>query len=114
MRGTAGGAIAGCFALSAFVVSIISGLAAQNGAVTILFRAVLALVICYPLGLLVGAVCHRVIDAHFASHQASLQASLEPSLEQPRSNAVNQDNRPTNEKRDTRSTASREPEAMAA
>ena len=112
MRATAGGAIAGCFALSAFVVSIISGLAAHNGAVTILFRAVLALVICYPLGLLVGAVCHRVIVAHFDSLERD---SLEKaSLGQAATRDINQEEGPSNEMRQTPSATSREPEAMAA
>ena len=56
MRGIAGNTIAGSFALAAFAVAIVSGLASGNPASSVLGRAVMALVICYPLGLAVGIV----------------------------------------------------------
>lgn len=42
--------IAGCFALAAFAVAIVSGLASHAAATDILTRALLALVACYLLG----------------------------------------------------------------
>jgi hypothetical protein len=72
MTAAPGHVIAGCFALAAFVVGLISGLAAQNPAVTVLVRALLAMVICYPLGAFVGMVCERAINRHVAEHRRSL------------------------------------------
>ena len=70
MRNRAVTSIAGCFALSAFTVAIIAGMAAGNTAASILRRALLALVICYPVGLLVGGVARRVVEEHLATHRA--------------------------------------------
>ncbi len=64
MMGVASKAIAGCFALAAFSVAVIAGLASDNTAATILTRALFAMVACYPVGLLVGFVCRRVIEQH--------------------------------------------------
>ncbi|MHC5027965.1 MAG: hypothetical protein ACYTGR_14515 [Planctomycetota bacterium] len=69
MNAAPGHVIASCFALSAFVVGLISGLAAQNPAVTVLVRALLAMIICYPLGVLVGVVCQRAVNGHVAAHR---------------------------------------------
>jgi hypothetical protein len=64
MIGIASRAIAGCFALAAFSVAIIAGLASGITASSILMRALLAMVVCYPVGLLVGFVCRYVIEQH--------------------------------------------------
>ena len=62
MMGVATKAIAGCFALAAFSVAVIAGLASDNTAASILTRALFAMVVCYPVGLLVGFVCRHVIE----------------------------------------------------
>lgn len=62
MTGSPAHVIAGCFALSAFAVAIVAGLAAGNAAVSIMLRAVVALVACYPIGLAAGILCQRVAD----------------------------------------------------
>ncbi len=64
MMGVASKAIAGCFALAAFSVAVIAGLASENSAASILMRALFAMVVCYPVGLLVGFVCRHVIEQH--------------------------------------------------
>ena len=64
MISIAGKAIAGCFALAAFSVAIIAGLASGNTSSSILTRALLAMFVCYPVGLLVGFVCRYVIEQH--------------------------------------------------
>ena len=64
MQTETGRVIASCFALAAFAVAIFAGLAGGNPAAQILLRAVLAMFICYPLGLMVGLVCDNLIRNH--------------------------------------------------
>ena len=61
--------IAGCFALSAFAVAILSGLTSDNTTAQILQRAVISMIVCYPVGLIVGIVCERVIVSHIREHE---------------------------------------------
>jgi len=70
MKGIAATTIAGCFALAAFAVAIVAGLASGNAASSILVRAILALVACYPLGLMIGLIAQRVIQDHIDAHRA--------------------------------------------
>jgi hypothetical protein len=56
--------MAGCFAMSSFAVAIIAGLSGGNPATLILGRALVAMALCYPVGLIVGMICERVIAAH--------------------------------------------------
>ncbi len=64
MSGIASKAVAGCFALAAFTVAVVAGLAGGNTAISILGRALVAMIVCYPLGLMVGMVCRQVIQQH--------------------------------------------------
>lgn len=64
MTGVASRAIAGCFALAAFSVAVMAGLAGGNTATSILMRALFAMAVCYPLGLLVGFACRHAIEQH--------------------------------------------------
>ncbi len=73
MMGVASRAIAGCFALAAFSVAVIAGLASDNTAASILTRALFAMVACYPVGLLVGFVCRHVIEQHLGEPPESSQ-----------------------------------------
>ena len=70
MTTVAGKAIAGCFSLAAFSVAVVAGLAGGNLAATILVRALIAMIVCYPLGMLVGVLCRHVIDQHLAEQSA--------------------------------------------
>lgn len=63
--------IAGCLALGAFAIAIFAGLASGNPTDTILGRALLCLVVCYVVGLAVGAVAERAVDEHVRAHEAA-------------------------------------------
>jgi len=67
-RGMPAKVFAGCMALSAFAIAIIAGLAADNPSDAILSRALIALVVCYPAGWLIGAVAERAIDEHLRAY----------------------------------------------
>ena len=61
--------IAGLFALSAFGVAMISGLASDNPASSVLARAIMAMFLSYPVGWIVGMICQYVIDDHLKIHK---------------------------------------------
>ena len=63
--------IAGCFSLASFGVAVLSGLASDNTASLILFRALMVMFVCYPLGWIVGMICQHVIDEHIIQHKAA-------------------------------------------
>jgi hypothetical protein len=95
--------MAGCFALAAFAVAIVFGLAAGNPAGSVLSRALIAMLACYPLGLGVGLVAQHLVREHIEAHRAA-NPSLEESEvlgvgEAPDANQVNVDEhgRPTDE-----------------
>ncbi|MHC4219345.1 MAG: hypothetical protein ACYSU7_12930 [Planctomycetota bacterium] len=64
MTGAASRAVAGCFALAAFAVAVVAGLAGGNASSSILVRALIAMIVCYPVGLIIGLVCQHVIEDH--------------------------------------------------
>ena len=61
--------IAGCFALSAFAVAILAGLAVGNSADVVLLRAILVIFVCHPVGWLAGVACVHVIKARLKAHK---------------------------------------------
>lgn len=61
--------VASCFAMTAFAVAIIAGLAAGNGPGAVLVRALLAMIGCYVIGLIIGMVCQSVLVQHMAAEQ---------------------------------------------
>lgn len=65
--------IAGCFGLAAFAVAIIAGLASDNPAAQILLHAVIATLVCYPIGWIAGLICQRVIGLHLEARIKSQQ-----------------------------------------
>lgn len=67
MNANTGQVIASCFALAAFAVALLTGLARENAAAQILQRGVLAMCACYPVGLIVGMVCDGVVRNHVAA-----------------------------------------------
>lgn len=79
--------IAGCFALSAFAVGVLAGLASDNPAPQVLGRAIICMLVCYPVGLVIGMVCVRVIAAHVEAHRKANpipdEAKLAPASDQP-------------------------------
>jgi hypothetical protein len=60
-----------CLGLLAFAITIVAGLAVHNPPMVTLSRAVWALVIFCPLGLLVGACAQSVITEHYRQREAS-------------------------------------------
>ncbi len=53
--------IASCFSLACFAAAIVVGIHAGNSPQTVLLRASLVMVICWPIGYLVGLVAQRAI-----------------------------------------------------
>lgn len=74
MKGVPSTAVGACFALTAFAVAILAGLFANNQADLILQRAIIAMILCYPIGLLFGAMCRRVVAEHAQAVTDSLAA----------------------------------------
>ena len=69
MKGIAATTIAGSFALAAFTIAVVVGLASGNPASSILLRAIIAMLVCYPVGLAVGLIAQRVVKEHIKAHQ---------------------------------------------
>lgn len=61
MKGTPSQVIGGCFALCAFAMAIVAGLAAGNESSAILLRAIIAMFVCYLIGLGIGMICQQVV-----------------------------------------------------
>ena len=80
MSGRSSRVIAGSFALAAFAVAVLSGLFSDNPASAVLGRAVMSMVVCYPIGLMAGMLCERVITAHVEAHRQSHPAPDSASL----------------------------------
>lgn len=69
VRGTMASTIAGIFSLSAFTVSVLAGLSSGNDAASILVRALIAMAVCYPVGLAAGFVADRVVREQIEQHR---------------------------------------------
>ena len=63
VQGPISNVLAGCFSLTAFAVALIAGLAGDNAASNVLLRALIAMILAYPVGLVAGMICARAIDA---------------------------------------------------
>jgi len=62
--------VATVFALSAFAVAVIAGLYAGNAAGTVLWRAIIAMLVCQVLGMFAGSLIERIITEHAARYSA--------------------------------------------
>lgn len=62
--------IASCFALIAFAAATLVGLAAQNSAWTVLYRALIAMGVCWVVGFIVGLVAQRVVDQQIETYKS--------------------------------------------
>ena len=67
--------IAGCFALAAFAVAVVAGMAGGNSATSILVRALIAMIGCYPIGLIIGLICARVMADQVQAHRDAVAAA---------------------------------------
>jgi putative Mn2+ efflux pump MntP len=63
--------IAGAFSLAAFAVAILAGLSSGNPAASVLLRALIAMIICYPAGMAIGLVAQRLVQSHIDAHRAA-------------------------------------------
>jgi hypothetical protein len=61
--------IATCFALAAFVAAILLGMSAGNVPETILTRAIVVMVVAWPIGRFCGAVAQWAIQSHIDSYK---------------------------------------------
>ena len=89
MTGAVSNVVGGCFAMAAFAVAVVAGLAGGNAASSILSRALVAMIVCYPVGLAIGLVCQRVVADHLKMQRDAHSAgeSAEPAAEQSVQNA---------------------------
>ena len=69
--------VAGVFALAAFLVALLASALGGNELGVILLRALLALIICYPVGMMAGALLSRVIEDALRDHAQSHPVPLE-------------------------------------
>lgn len=58
------GVIASSFALMSFVVAAIVGVLAGNTPSTIIGRAMLVMMVCWMLGMVLGGIAQKTVDAH--------------------------------------------------
>ncbi len=63
--------IASCFALMAFACAVIVGWSVQNTTQTILWRAMLAMFVCWLIGYAVGMVAQQVVDRRIENYKAA-------------------------------------------
>ena len=90
--------IAGLFALAAFAVAIMAGLASGNPAQSVLMRALLAMVLCYPVGLAVGLIAQQLVHDHVEAHRASYPADERPeSIDAPTIPEADESDEPSDE-----------------
>ncbi len=61
---------AGVGGLTAFVIAVVVGLEAQNGAAHILLNAIVCMIACYLVGSLLGAIAEHAIRAHLVRVKA--------------------------------------------
>jgi hypothetical protein len=61
--------IATCFALVAFAAALAIGYAVENPTSTILYRAIVTMLLCWPVGYAVGAVAQRVNEKAIANYK---------------------------------------------
>ena len=82
MSRTPSNVIAACFALAAFTVAVVAGMAGGNSASSVLVRALIAMIGCYPVGLIIGLICARVMADHIQTHSDAASAAESPRTDQ--------------------------------
>ncbi len=73
--------IAAVFGLTAFAVSVISGIASGLQGATVLGRAIIAMMVCYGVGLFVGRVGEHVAREHVEQYKAARPVAADPSAQ---------------------------------
>jgi hypothetical protein len=70
--------IASALGLSAFSTAVTAGIASGNLALDVLFRALVAMFVCYLVGLLLGMIGERTVDEHVRQYVAARVGSVAP------------------------------------
>ena len=65
---------ASSFALAAFAVAVLAGLARDVDAAQILLRAIAAMIVCYVVGRLAGKMCEQAIRRHAPAKSSDASA----------------------------------------
>ena len=89
--------IAGLFGLAAFAVAILAGLTSGNSAQSVLTRALLAMLACYPIGLAVGMIALRLVDEHVEAHRSANPSEESSDASDAPAPNVDEHGRPTDE-----------------
>ncbi|MBI1369533.1 MAG: hypothetical protein GC162_12875 [Planctomycetes bacterium] len=71
---------ASSLALIGFAIAIVTGLAVDNPATTTLMRAIGAMIVCYIVGTILGAIGERAINEHLSQYKKKHPL---PSLDDP-------------------------------
>lgn len=82
-----GPTIGAILALSAFSVAIVAGMYSGNSATSVVGRALVAMIVCYPVGLGVGWIGRRVVHDHTIAHARSNPVPQVESIHAASSNA---------------------------
>jgi len=82
------------FALCAFAIALIAGLAAGNPAEHIVGRAVVAMLVCQIMGVIIGRVAQAVIDEHVEQHRAEHSPDQTEQIEQ---SSIDEQPKPSNQ-----------------
>lgn len=61
--------IAACFAIVAFVAAVAIGAAAGNAVETVLYRAMIVLLVCWPIGWAVGMLAQKVNELSIQAYK---------------------------------------------
>ena len=64
--------IAVVLAISGFTVALIAGTATSNAPVSVVFRAIIAMLCCWVVGQILGKVTRILIDEHVAMYNATI------------------------------------------
>lgn len=63
--------IAGSLGLTAFSIAIVAGIASRNLSQEILLRALIAMFVCYLVGLVLGMIGERTVEEHVRQYIAA-------------------------------------------
>lgn len=63
--------IPGACGLAGFAVALLAGMSSDRPAASVLFGAIVAMIICRLLGTGVGVICHRLADEAVRQYKAS-------------------------------------------
>ncbi len=70
--------IAACLALVAFAVCILAGLQAGNPFTSVVSRALVALVVTFVVGLVIGSMAQKMLDENIAAPKNPPKAQAKP------------------------------------